>query len=390
MTLAFGRSFKLGVVTALCALLLTSGAQADELLSTATVARIFSQVSQSPSLADPAMILIDKKTSELVFEKNADSLRKPASVLKILSSAIALDYLGPEKRFETRVSLGDVPRTIFLQGDLDPWMGNGSTKSMKEGRVSLPHVGSQMLNAVDRQSGFAVKSLVAYYSDFYSADLATLRKYFRSKGVTAKFLPLPASLSVSEGRTVIFNGLSPTVSAMAEFALTWSDNFLANRLAQRAARAAGFAMSAAGITSAMEALLLKLQIDTSGLIIKDGSGLSKQNRISARMVGQLLLKIREDEKYSAIYDGLPVAGLTGTLEDRYFSTSPEGIGLVHAKTGTLNGTVSLAGYVDAGDREYIFVVIADKIKKGSSATHQARNTLDRLMGKIASPLFVAR
>ena len=390
MTLAFGRSIKLGVAIGLSALLLNSPSQADELLPTATVARIFSQVSQSPSLADPAMLLIDKKTSEVVFEKSADSLREPASVLKILSAAIALDYLGPEGRFETRISLGEVPRTIFLQGSFDPWMGNGSTESAKLGRISLPRIGSQILSAVDRQSGFAVKSLVAYYSEFYSVDLATLGKYFRSKGVTAKFLPLPASLSVNEGRTVIFNGVSPTVSAMAEFALTWSDNFLANRLAERAGRAAGFSMSAAGVKSAMEALLLKLQIDSSGLNIKDGSGLSKQNRVSARMVGQLLLKIREDKKYSAIYDGLPVAGLTGTLKDRFFSTSPEGIGLVHAKTGTLNGTVSLAGYVDAGDREYIFVVIADKIKKGSSATHQARNTLDKLMGKIASPLFVAR
>jgi D-alanyl-D-alanine carboxypeptidase len=94
--------------------------------------------------------------------------------------------------------------------------------------------------------------------------------------------------------------------------------------------------------------------------------------------------------FVSIYEGFPVAGLTGTLEGRYFSTAPEAIGLVHAKTGTLDGTVSLAGYVDAGDREYIFVVIADRIPKGTLATTAARNTIDHLLGKIASPLTVAR
>ena len=61
---------------------------------------------------------------------------------------------------------------------------------------------------------------------------------------------------------------------------------------------------------------------------------------------------------------------------------------MRAKTGTLNGTVSLAGYVESGDREYIFVAIADRIKKGSLATDRARSTLDRLLGKITSPLLV--
>ena len=61
------------------------------------------------------------------------------------------------------------------------------------------------------------------------------------------------------------------------------------------------------------------------------------------------------------------------------------MGLVRAKTGTLNGTVTLAGYVESTDREYIFVALADDIPRGNSASDNARNAIDRLLGRIAAP-----
>ena len=59
--------------------------------------------------------------------------------------------------------------------------------------------------------------------------------------------------------------------------------------------------------------------------------------------------------------------------------------MVHAKTGTLNGTVTLAGYVQSGNREYVFVTIADKIPRGTLAEHKARAAIDRMLGRIAAP-----
>jgi len=113
--------------------------------------------------------------------------------------------------------------------------------------------------------------------------------------------------------------------------------------------------------------------------------LSKENRITAKTIADLLIRIRDDEVFSPIYTGLPVSGVSGTLQDRFTETSPNAVGLVHAKTGTLNGTVTLAGYVDAGDNEYIFVAFADRINRGSTSTRNARTTLDRLVGKLAFP-----
>jgi D-alanyl-D-alanine carboxypeptidase/D-alanyl-D-alanine-endopeptidase (penicillin-binding protein 4) len=129
-----------------------------------------------------------------------------------------------------------------------------------------------------------------------------------------------------------------------------------------------------------------MEIDSSKLVVKDGSGLSHENRLTARLLGELLIKIHKDPKYEAIIESLPDGGINGTLNERFLETAPQAVGLVHAKTGTLNGTVSLAGYIESGDREYIFVVIADKLSRTYSAAKVARDTLDRYLGRIAIPL----
>ena len=130
-----------------------------------------------------------------------------------------------------------------------------------------------------------------------------------------------------------------------------------------------------------------MNIDSTKLVVKDGSGLSHDNRLSARLLGDLLLRIYSDPQYKLVVDSLPAGGLNGTLNERFIETAPHAIGLVRAKTGTLNGTVTLAGYIDAEDREFIFVVIADRLSRSYSASKVARDTLDRYLGRIALPLI---
>jgi D-alanyl-D-alanine carboxypeptidase len=60
---------------------------------------------------------------------------------------------------------------------------------------------------------------------------------------------------------------------------------------------------------------------------------------------------------------------------------------VRAKTGTLNGTTNLAGFVESGDHNYIFVVIADRHSKSYTVTKRVRATVDRILGKIAMPIL---
>ena len=95
--------------------------------------------------------------------------------------------------------------------------------------------------------------------------------------------------------------------------------------------------------------------------------------------------MKKDEKYALFYDSLPISGVSGTLQNRFTTTAPAAVGLVRAKTGTLNGTATLAGYVESTDREYIFVALADDIALGNAALNKARAAIDRVLGRIAAP-----
>jgi PBP4 family serine-type D-alanyl-D-alanine carboxypeptidase len=174
---------------------------------------------------------------------------------------------------------------------------------------------------------------------------------------------------------------------MMDWFLLWSDNQLSERMAKLAAKAAGNEFSDAGVAKTFSNILLGFDINPSQLKIIDASGLSRQNKVTAHVLAQLLYKIHSDPVLSQLIDSLPVGGESGTLRNRYLETAPEAVGLVKAKTGTLSGTVSLAGYVQSGDREYAFVIIADRIKRTFSASDRARKTLDRYLAKIAAPLM---
>lgn len=367
-----------------------SAALAAPAIPVASIARVFGQISASPSLASPSMILIDRTSGEVIFEKDATSLRKPASILKILSATAALQYLDPNYQYVTRISKGANPRSLVLSGNLDPWMTGSYIEATKYHRAWLQYLVNRSVMDLRAEETTPLHNVAIQYSGLYAADIQFLKRAFVAAGVTPKIEELSANVAESAAGPEIAKVTSPPVSEMVKFALTWSDNLLAERLARAAAHSVGLPMDDAGVAATIGKLLTDLQVDQSGLAIHDGSGLSKADRVTTKLIADLLLKIRGDEKFAAVFQGLPVSGKTGTLESRYVTTAPQAVGLIHAKTGTLDGTVSLAGYVESGAHEYIFVAIADHIRKGTAAADQARNTIDRMLGKITAPLVVAQ
>lgn len=362
-------------------------ASAANLTSTAEISRIFSKISLSPYLANPSMILIDRATGEVLFQKETGSSRRPASVLKLLSTTTALEFLDPNYRYVTQVSLATTPQTVIIQGDLDPWMTTSYKLAQRENRALLPYLALKAISGLVAKENGSLKEISVRYIGLFTEDVNYLRQFFKSKGISARFSTIGPNYVAANTERVIASVVSPTITEMVKFALTWSDNLLADRLVRAAARATGFTNNDVGISNVIRKMLTTLQISDAGLFVLDGSGLSKSDRVTVRLVADLLLKIRGDEKFVAVYEGLPVSGITGTLENRFLTTAPQAVGLVRAKTGTLNGTVSLAGYVESGAREYVFVAIADRIKKGGVAAKQARATLDKLLGRITAPFI---
>ena len=354
-------------------------------VSEEAIPKIFDALAHSPSMANPSIIVLDRFTGKTVYEYDSKSLRKPASVMKILSASAALEYLDSNKRFTTSVLLGRKTGSIIISGELDPWLAVNRKDAVTDHRTWIGYITSKAIEAVKNQTGKPVRKISIAYEGIYSADIAEIRKSFRSKGVITGAKAIRAEEIAQLVESKVVSSTSPTVATMVEFALTWSDNLLAERLARLASLSAGNTIDDAGVSVTFHSVLDKFGINNIDLRAHDGSGLSKLDRVNAVMVADFLLKIRSDEKFSSLFKGLPIAGMTGTLKDRFLKSAPDAIGLVHAKTGTLNGTVSLAGYVESGAHEYIFVIIADRIPKTSIGTARARGTLDSSLGKIAAP-----
>jgi D-alanyl-D-alanine carboxypeptidase/D-alanyl-D-alanine-endopeptidase (penicillin-binding protein 4) len=358
------------------------GAPEASALDPTSAVSVFSQVANAATLKDPSVALVDASTGEFIFEANSNSPRKPASVLKILSAVAAIKYLDSEQRFETKVLSSSEEKSVVLIGELDPWFSLRTIEAQKMHRTSVPTLATKIQSTVGKNR----HRFTVYYSNLYPTDVANLNKYFKKKRRTIAFKKVTEEEAIARSIEEVFVSSSPTIKEITTWFLTWSDNVLAERMARFAARAGGYAFNDYGVSDIFKTILTDMEIDSSVLNIHDASGLSKENRITAHLMGQLLYKIHQDSAFSSLIDGLPVSGKSGTLSSRYLDTAPEAVGLVKAKTGTLNGTVSLAGYVESGDREYIFVVIADKLARGSRASHRARATLDSLLGSIASPL----
>lgn len=362
-----------------------SVAPASGALSPASIPAAFEKLLHQQSLSNPAMILIDGTTGEVVYEKNANSQRKPASVMKILSGASALEYLNPSSTFITKLSLGSEAKTLVINGSFDPWFSLDDAVASKMHRTSLPRLAFNSMSALKKANGGSLKNIKVIYSGLYSQDVANLRAFWAKRGFKPVMKAVGSDAAISAAQTTVLESTSPTMLEILDFTLLNSDNLLAERLARLASRAAGHSFNDLGVAITFNELLARFNIDSSKLVIVDASGLSKENRVTARIMGQLLYNLRKDEKFAMLYQALPVSGVSGTLKDRFITTAPNAVGLVHAKTGTLNGTVTLAGYVESADREYVFVTLADEIPKGNRASNKARAAIDRMLGRIAAP-----
>ncbi|HUW98466.1 MAG TPA: D-alanyl-D-alanine carboxypeptidase/D-alanyl-D-alanine-endopeptidase [Acidiferrobacter sp.] len=91
------------------------------------------------------------------------------------------------------------------------------------------------------------------------------------------------------------------------------------------------------------------------LVLRNGVGLSRSERITAFEVGQVLAYAYNSPYMPEYVSSLPIAGVDGTLRDRFLGTPV--VGQFHGKTGTIDGVNTLAGYLQRGTRRYVVVVL---------------------------------
>jgi D-alanyl-D-alanine carboxypeptidase/D-alanyl-D-alanine-endopeptidase (penicillin-binding protein 4) len=137
-----------------------------------------------------------------------------------------------------------------------------------------------------------------------------------------------------------------------------SDNLSAeNILKTVAAEKTGMPGSAAAGAWFVRKFLAGIGVDTTRVVIADGSGVSRYNLTSAGTITALLSAVRRrPDLYGVLYPTLPVAGVSGTISSRMRGTAAQGN--LRAKTGTLSGVSSLSGYVTTADgEELVFSIL---------------------------------
>lgn len=111
--------------------------------------------------------------------------------------------------------------------------------------------------------------------------------------------------------------------------------------------------------------LARKQLNFPELVIENGSGLSRKERISARHMGQLLLVAFDSPVMPEFISSMPIAAVDGTLRNRFGGTAVKGV--AHMKTGALNNVRALAGYVlDQAGRRIVIVFFVNHDQAGQS------------------------
>jgi D-alanyl-D-alanine carboxypeptidase/D-alanyl-D-alanine-endopeptidase (penicillin-binding protein 4) len=161
-----------------------------------------------------------------------------------------------------------------------------------------------------------------------------------------------------------------------------SQNVYSDLMLRRVARQAGSGSIADG-QAALRAVMARAQLPADSFTFADGSGMSSYNRITPRAATTLLLWAAKQPWGAAWRETLPIAGVDGTLRNRFKGTILQG--KLFAKTGSLNATRALSGYlVTRSGRTLVFSALANDMPDGRDSAATA--VVDKALVSIAEAL----
>jgi D-alanyl-D-alanine carboxypeptidase/D-alanyl-D-alanine-endopeptidase (penicillin-binding protein 4) len=237
---------------------------------------------------------------------------KAAGVHEVAGSVVA-----DESRFDSVRSVASWPATYSEEGDVGP------------------------LSAVGIDDGFATAEPLVPDSappPVQSAGLVTM--LLRQAGVKVDGPPVAGRAPA--GARAVAEVVSPPLRAELREILLESDNTAMELLTKELGyKTSGTGSTAAGV-AAVRAALAADGSPLAGFVNVDGSGLSRQDRVTCALLLDVLQRAGPN---GLLVQDLPVAGRSGTLADELNGTAAAG--RVYAKTGTLNGVKALSGWARA-------------------------------------------
>ena len=167
--------------------------------------------------------------------------------------------------------------------------------------------------------------------------------------------------------------------------LTKSNNSVADQIYLWLGHKFGGEGTAKGGAKAVAMALDRMKVDTSGMVLVDGSGLSKANRVRADQLTAVLAGVyqRQDGLAMAFRRALPVAGKTGSLSKRMRDGLARGN--VSAKTGWVKGSSSLSGFVQTkGGKQLVFSILVHYPDAGGMNNQVFKPMQDEICERLAA------
>ena len=383
--------------------------------------------------AQIGLLIVNPRTGDTLYSRNAGKLFMPASNQKILTGAVALHQLGPNYRFRTVIGKRGELRDGVLNGDLivigrgDPTISDrmrGNAYIAMQGIAdSIAARGIRRITGTLRPGGNAFPdSIYGYgweYDDLTSsgtptdellfnegqvrfvrstprgdtigyvgtrnptlAYLAALDTALRARGVaTTRITDSIASIAEPLDTVYVFD--SPPLSQILPPFLKPSQNQSGEILL----KTLGLERTGVGIADSGAVVVTKQLkewgVDSSGVYVYDGSGLSRHDLVSPETIVKILLAMQRDTAFQVFYDALPIAGVDGTIRTRMVGT-PAANNL-RAKTGTIEFVRSLSGYVNNGDNDrLVFSFLSNHFIVPVSQISRVQDAVGALLAKYRS------
>ncbi|OFY29588.1 MAG: D-alanyl-D-alanine carboxypeptidase/D-alanyl-D-alanine-endopeptidase [Bacteroidetes bacterium RIFOXYA12_FULL_35_11] len=152
--------------------------------------------------------------------------------------------------------------------------------------------------------------------------------------------------------------LSPSLSEIVFATNKYSHNLFAETLLKHIGLRSYKNTETATAANALKDFCKQRKIDTQGMFLSDGSGLSRYNSLTAKQLVGVLLYMKRSKSYYAFYNSLPAAGLSGTIRSMFKNTTAEKN--LRAKSGYMSRVRSYAGYVTTkSNRDVAFAIIVN-------------------------------
>jgi D-alanyl-D-alanine carboxypeptidase/D-alanyl-D-alanine-endopeptidase (penicillin-binding protein 4) len=313
---------------------------------------------------------------DLLGDVNGAIARIPASNQKLISTAFALDQLGPDFRLRTQL-VQRADGTLELKGQGDPdlgiaglqrfamaAMGQGGARGTTTGPVNLmvreeprqnwwpndwhPADRAYAYGAPITRLALTSNALGGAVSDPYRRLETLFKKEVKRRGGNvqvqqARPIRNTDQPQQSDDQIVLHEETSAPMHALLSLANTESHNFTAEVLLRQAADQWDVRAASAAAHRWMQQQGIPLQ----GLRVADGSGLSRNNRVSSQTIAALLMRMNQHPYASYYQASMAIAGQRGTLRNYFIGTPIQG--KFWGKTGTISGVRSISGILQTKD-----------------------------------------